>query len=72
MVTHFRDERYGDIKMPRYYERGRIEWGLNIQGHNIRGRIVPVPSLVQLHNVTELNVSQNIAAPNLCLHKTPM
>ncbi len=40
MVPHFRDETYGT---PGYYVQGRIIWGINVQGHNVQGRIVPVP-----------------------------
>jgi hypothetical protein len=38
MVPHFRDETYGDVKMPGYNVRGRIVLGLNE-----RWSIVPVP-----------------------------
>jgi hypothetical protein len=40
MVPHFRDETYGT---PGYYVQGRIIWRINVQGHNVQGRIVPVP-----------------------------
>jgi hypothetical protein len=49
MVPHFRDEMYGDVKMPVYNVQGRIVRRLNVRGHdvrghNVRGRIVPVPT----------------------------
>jgi hypothetical protein len=46
MVPHFRDEMYGDIKTPGYNVRGRVEQGLNIRGHNVGGRIIPVPTYI--------------------------
>ncbi len=42
------DETYGDVKMPGYNVRGRIVWGLDIQGHYVQGRIIPVPQKVVL------------------------
>jgi hypothetical protein len=43
MVPHFRDESYRDVKTPGYNVRECILQGLNLQGRNIWGRIVPVP-----------------------------
>jgi hypothetical protein len=43
MVPHFRDELYRDVKTPGYKLLGHIIRGLNLRGHNVGGRIVPVP-----------------------------
>ncbi len=43
MVSHFRDETYGDVKTTGYNVRGRIVRGLNVRGRNVRGRSVPIP-----------------------------
>ncbi len=45
MVSHFRDETYGDVKTPGYNIRGCNVQVLTVQGHNVRGRIVPIPVL---------------------------
>jgi hypothetical protein len=49
MVPYCRDETYGDVKMPRYNIRGRIIRELNVLGHNVQGRIVPVPGNLPTH-----------------------
>jgi hypothetical protein len=48
---HFTDEMYVDVKTPEYNIRGLIIPGLNVQGHNVRGRIIPLPQsrLVHMH-----------------------
>jgi hypothetical protein len=46
MVPHFMDETYGDVKTTENNVRGHIVRGLNIRGHNLWGRMVPVPLLL--------------------------
>ncbi len=41
--SSFRDETYGDVKMPGYNVRGRNTRGRNVRGRNVRGCIILVP-----------------------------